>query len=177
MHLVFNFKSLTYTLMKPSLHSRQWPYHPRKSFVVALDNLSSLSLSDSSSTGHHWSALRHYRLVCISRNLCQRLTQHVLFCIIYSTWHNHFEIPPHGCVYQAFTHFYYWTLLHGTDMPQFVDPFSDFHLDCFQVLAITKKADINICMQVCMDMFPFLLGKSIRRSGQSGSYCRCVFNS
>ena len=54
-------------------------------------------------------------------------------------------------MYQAFIVFYRKAQFHHTDVPQFVDPVTPRLLDCFWVLVMTNKADINSCVQVCVD--------------------------
>ena len=41
-------------------------------------------------------------------------------------------------------------------MPQFVDSLAYEHLVCFQLLAITNKAAMNMCVQVFVQTYVFI---------------------
>lgn len=43
------------------------------------------------------------------------------------------------------------------DIPYSVHSPADRHLDCFHSLALKNNAVTNICIQVCVDVFSFVL--------------------
>lgn len=125
----------------PNQHNKY--IHHALSFLMPLYNLCFIPTPSS-----HWFILCHFKFA-FSRIVYK--WNHLvctLFCLASFAQHNYFEIHLHCWIYQQFTP-YCWAEFHCIGISQFVFPFTCWWLfELFQLLIITNKPAVRICVQV-----------------------------